>query len=241
VFEIGSSLREARSRRGLTLPQIEGDTRIRSRFLTALEEEQFDVLPAPAYVRGFLRTYAEYLGLDGQQFVDEYNSRFAPSEEPVAAPPTPIRRAGLARKRQLILVLPVAAVLGLGAWQLAGGGGGAGHPRAATTTVAPSVTRLTVVRSTPPVVARTPRPARVALRASRGPCWLSVRLGSSSGRVLFETTLQDGQTARFVARRLWIRFGAPWNLDATLGGKPLRLPATTGDAVVTASGLAGAA
>jgi cytoskeleton protein RodZ len=241
VFEIGSSLREARSRRGLALPQVERDTHIRGRYLTALEEEQFDVLPAPAYVRGFLRTYAEYLGLDGQQFVDQYNSRFAPGEDPVAAPPTPILRARWTRRRRLVLVLPVAAVLGLGAWQLAGGGGGHRRVAATTATTRIIVTKVASAGPAPQVAARTPRAARITLRATRGPCWLTVRLGSASGPVLFETTLQPGQTARFVGRRLWIRFGAPWNLDATLGGKRLRLPATTGDAVVTASGLAGAA
>jgi cytoskeleton protein RodZ len=239
VFEIGSSLREARSRQGIALPQVERDTRIRSRYLTALEEEQFDVLPAPAYVRGFLRTYAEYLGLDGGQFVDEYNSRFSSSEDPVAVPPTPIRRGRLTRGRRLLLLLPVAAVLALAAWQLAGSGG---HRRAAPAAPRPATTTaITVTKPAPRPVAHAPRPARIALRATRGACWLSVRLGSAAGRVLFETTLQAGRTARFVGRRLWIRFGAPWNLDATLGGKPLSLPGTTGDVVVTASGLAAAA
>jgi Helix-turn-helix domain len=76
VFEIGNSLREARMRRGLDFAQAELATKVRGKYLRALEEEQFDVLPAQTYVKGFLRTYAEYLGLDGQLYVDEYNSRF---------------------------------------------------------------------------------------------------------------------------------------------------------------------
>ncbi|KAA0234912.1 helix-turn-helix domain-containing protein [bacterium] len=61
---IGETLRNARNSRGLTIEQAAQDTRISPRFLEALEEEQFDALPAPVYVRGFLRSYANYLRLD---------------------------------------------------------------------------------------------------------------------------------------------------------------------------------
>lgn len=77
MFEIGSTLRQARERRQIGLDQAESETKIRSRYLRALEEEDFNVLPGPTYVRGFLRTYADYLGLDGRLFADEYASRFA--------------------------------------------------------------------------------------------------------------------------------------------------------------------
>src|SRR6476620_9802941 len=76
MFEIGNSLREARVRRGVDYAQAELATKIRGKYLRALEEEQFSLLPAQTYIKGFLRTYAEYLGLDGQLYVDEYNSRF---------------------------------------------------------------------------------------------------------------------------------------------------------------------
>ena len=76
MFEIGNSLREARERRGIDFAQAELATKIRGKYLRALEDEQFAMLPAQTYVKGFLRTYAEYLGLDGQLYVDEFNSRF---------------------------------------------------------------------------------------------------------------------------------------------------------------------
>ena len=102
MFEIGNSLREARERRGLDFAQAELATKIRGKYLRALEDEQFAVLPAQTYVKGFLRTYAEYLGLDGQLYVDEFNSRFVSGEEheprvrrsaatTAAAPPPPAR------------------------------------------------------------------------------------------------------------------------------------------------------
>src|SRR3954451_20158328 len=85
MFEIGNSLREARVRRGVDFAQAELTTKIRGKYLRALEDEQFDMLPAETYVKGFLRTYAEYLGLDGQLYVDEYNSRFVIGEAPSEA------------------------------------------------------------------------------------------------------------------------------------------------------------
>lgn len=88
MFEIGSSLREARIRRRLDHARIEAGTKIRTRYLTALEEEQFELLPGEAYAKAFLRTYAEYLGLDGQLYV-EYSSRFGNREEPVVTSPRP--------------------------------------------------------------------------------------------------------------------------------------------------------
>src|SRR5689334_4249430 len=76
MFEIGNSLREARMRQGLDYNQVELGTKIRAKYIRALEEEQFEVLPSGTYIKGFLRSYADFLGLDGQLYVDEYNSRF---------------------------------------------------------------------------------------------------------------------------------------------------------------------
>jgi cytoskeleton protein RodZ len=234
VFEIGSSLREARERQELELSQIERDTRIRTRYLQALEDERFDRLPAPAYAKGFLRTYADYLGLDAQRFVDEYNIHFAPSEEPQAAAPVRIRRPGRLRRR-LLIVAPVAVVVGLVAWGFSRGGG---HHRAAFSPPPPQTSASTTTRSpAPPATTPKPRSARIALVATRGPCWLSVRLGSEAGRPLYERTLEQGQAVRFSGHRLWIRVGAPWNLVATLNGKPIRLPGSLGNLIATPNGL----
>jgi hypothetical protein len=83
VFEIGSSLREARMRQSLDFNEMEARTKVRAKYLRALEAEQFDQLPAHTYVKGFLRTYADSLGMDGQLYVDEYNSRFVAGATPV--------------------------------------------------------------------------------------------------------------------------------------------------------------
>jgi cytoskeleton protein RodZ len=67
---IGDTLRSTREHRGLSIEQVAQDTRISARFLEALEAEQFDELPAPVYVRGFLRSYANYLKIDAQPLLD---------------------------------------------------------------------------------------------------------------------------------------------------------------------------
>lgn len=92
---IGSTLREARLRRGVGLAEVEAETKIRVRYLRALENEEWDVLPGGAYTRSFIRTYGGFLGLDGERLADEYR-RSAPETggerqswgEPLPLPPS---------------------------------------------------------------------------------------------------------------------------------------------------------
>ena len=83
-IEIGAALKDARQRVGMDVKEAEERTKIRAKYLRALEAEDWEVLPAPAYVRGFLRTYGGILGLDGEMLADEFRRRY---EEPAAAGP----------------------------------------------------------------------------------------------------------------------------------------------------------
>jgi Helix-turn-helix domain len=193
VLEIGSSLREVRIRRGVELAQVEAETHIRTRYLKALEDERFDLMPGDAYVRGFLHTYADYLELDGELFVDEYKARFAPPEEPLPQL-IPRRQIGLYRlpARGTVGAVLVVALVATVAWRLDAGGG--------PTNPAPS--GAPALRKEPPasVARRTPRkarPATLVLTAAQGPCWLSVRLGSRAGRNLHEGHPRAGAIAPF--------------------------------------------
>jgi cytoskeleton protein RodZ len=69
---VGPILREARNRRKVDLSTVEAATRIRIRFLRAIENEEWDVLPGGVYTRGFIRTYAAYLGLDGERLAEDF-------------------------------------------------------------------------------------------------------------------------------------------------------------------------
>jgi len=230
VFEIGNSLREARVRQQLELSEVELATKIRARYLRALEEESFETLPAQTYVKGFLRTYADYLGLEGQLYVDEFNSRYGDEEprEPVVA-----RRSSqvgrhhrrLERRWVGFALAGIAAVVVfvIAAWRF-GGTNNEPIPNLGTTstTAARKPVRPVVPKPTKPAK---PKPATFAIymRADHGNCWVDVRNWSSSGRSRFTGTIELGQAQRFVARRLWINFGAPGNLAMALNGRPISI------------------
>src|SRR5581483_6939236 len=141
MFEIGGSLREARLKRELTPADVQKAIRIRDRYLQALEEERWELLPGDAYVKGFLRTYADYLGLDGNLYVEEYNSRFAhPDEQQLIVPErfehrrTPVGGVGFLRPLVAVGVI-VAIVAAVAAWQLSASSGNDRATTPPTTTV----------------------------------------------------------------------------------------------------------
>jgi cytoskeleton protein RodZ len=90
--EIGSTLRAARMSARIDVSEIEAQTKIRAKYLRALENEEWDLLPGPTFVRSFLRTYAQALGLDAKDLVEEYRLNYErPSEatlEPIVSTPS---------------------------------------------------------------------------------------------------------------------------------------------------------
>ncbi|MGE0599353.1 MAG: helix-turn-helix domain-containing protein [Dehalococcoidia bacterium] len=91
--ELGSLLTRTREARGLTLEDAERDTRISRRYLQALEAEQFEVIPAPVYARGFLRSYSQYLGLDPQEALAMFPREDDPEYQRAADANAPAPRA----------------------------------------------------------------------------------------------------------------------------------------------------
>jgi len=93
--EIGATLREARMRARIDISEIEAETKIRAKYLRALENEEWGLLPGPAYVRSFLRTYAEALDLDAKLLLEEYKLRHErPSDHDLMPIGAPRRRGG---------------------------------------------------------------------------------------------------------------------------------------------------
>src|ERR687890_791336 len=74
--DIGAMLRETRMRERIDITEVESARKIRAKYLRALENEEWDLLPGPTFVRTFLRTYGDYLGLDSKMLVEEYKQRF---------------------------------------------------------------------------------------------------------------------------------------------------------------------
>jgi cytoskeletal protein RodZ len=81
MAEIGTTLRETRIRDKIDITTVEEATKIRAKYLRALENEEWGVLPGPAYIKSFLRTYAEFLGIDAHMLVEEYRARFERPEQ----------------------------------------------------------------------------------------------------------------------------------------------------------------
>jgi hypothetical protein len=220
VFEIGNSLREARLRRGIDFAQAEVATKIRGKYLRALEDEQFALLPAQTYVKGFLRTYAEYLGLDGQLYVDEFNSRFvsgADEHEPRArrsAVPPPQQRRHRRVETSVILIalgaIAVLMVIVIAAWKASGGGG---SPSA---TPPASHTGTTKTHLVPPLLEVT---------AIEGSTHLIVHKTNARGTILFDGTITKGDPPRAIhGSKLWVSIDAPENLKIEVRGRIANVP-----------------
>jgi cytoskeleton protein RodZ len=225
VFDIGSSLREARLRQELDFPELEERTKIRPKYLRALEDERFDILPAPTYVKGFLRSYAEALGMDGQPFVDEYNSRFAvggDEEVVIRTHRVPVqRRDRRAASESHIAVLALLAItvltaLVIAAWRFGG-------PEEETV---PGLASQGQSASDQPTGAARGR-VRLVIRALDGNSWMQVRLNSSSGKLEYSGTLERGQRKLFEGRRLQLTLAKPENVLVRLNGNRVELPAGT--------------
>jgi cytoskeleton protein RodZ len=218
MFEIGSSLREARLRQGLDFPELEQVTKIRGKYLRALEDEQFEVLPAQTYVKGFLRTYAEYLGLDGQLYVDEFNSRFVSGEEYEPRVRRSAARRPQRRHRRLetnvvfvaLAVIAILTVIVISAWKASGSGSPATPPAEKTPTV---VQRPKV------------KPPLLEVTAKTGQTHLIVHKGSATGNVVFDGTISKGDPARAIkGARLWVQIDTPENLTIKIAGHVVRVP-----------------
>ena len=225
MFQIGPSLREARTRRGFSPADVHKAIRIRERYLTALEEEHWEMLPGDAYTKGFLRTYAEFLGLDGQLYIDEYNARIAQHEEEPLVPET-MKKHGRAGGSSSARSAPCSS----------SGPSSAASPPGATPAPRPArrSTQRQRPRSRPPSSRESttsrPRSTGEAGRHAEGDVhrdprradrsWLSVRLGGPNGKELFRGNLEPGHFLKYgLHQPVWVRMGRPLALDIRIGKK----------------------
>src|SRR5438105_8953503 len=89
---IGPTLRDARIRARIDMAEVEARTKIRAKYLRAIENEEWDLLPGPVYIKSFLRTYGDYLGLDSRMLVEEFKRRYEEPAEHELHPIAPLRR-----------------------------------------------------------------------------------------------------------------------------------------------------
>jgi len=209
-------------RQELDFAVLEERTKIRPKYLRALEDEQFDILPAPTYVKGFLRSYAEALGLDGQPFVDEYNSRFAVGDdEPVVRTrrmPVQQRHRRPVRESRIavvaLLAIAILTALVIAAWRFGG-------PEPETVPGLQPGGRDTIA------VRANARRVNLVVSAVAGDSWMDVRPGRLSRDPLYSGTLERGQKKTFTGRGLRLALRKPGNVLVRVNGRRVELPAGT--------------
>lgn len=213
---IGETLREARLQRGLEIADCESATKIRGKYLRALEEEQYDLMPGATFVRGFLRTYADQLGLDSRVLVDAYDAEHVPAREPTVFEEALRRSRSRRRSREsrfLAAVTVLALAIGGAVWTVFDG------PRAEA------------ADSGRPVTA-------VFASAGRQATYVEARQGSDTGPALFAPSNISPDNPVTVTTQLPIdvHVGDGSGLALSIDGVSITIPSGATDFVVRTDG-----
>ncbi len=240
--EIGSTLREARMRARIDITEVEQATKIRAKYLRALENEEWSLLPGSTFIKSFLREYADYLGLDARSLVEEYKLRYERPSEQELAPISPNlgrdRRGGGGRTGAygpprtappwlivggaLVLLLVVLGLVGV-LFGATGGGGGSTETGHTTTTRARTASGARATSH--PHASAAPARASVQIVPTGT---LYVCLVDGSGRRLIPgTQFSAGQHVPiYHARTLRMTLGNN-SVQLRVDGKPFAVPASS--------------
>jgi len=246
-MSLGERFRAAREQRGLTLSDVAEHVRIRSVYLAAIEGGNWKAIVAPVYIRGFLRTYARFLGLDPEEAVSEFNASEggAPGPVPQTAHSSKydVRPAGgslapLIWVGGIIALALIGFVIYLAVTPPRGGQQIAANPAGRPT--APSLTNgvSTAMPMSPgpsgtasPSAAPSPSPLpqtrTLAIRLT-APSWLRVTV---DGNVSIEGTFPAGTTKSFHGKTALVRVGNAGGVEVTVDGKTIGKLGAIGDVV----------
>ncbi|MBI5817884.1 MAG: DUF4115 domain-containing protein [Verrucomicrobia bacterium] len=221
---IGQQLREARERKKISLETAAQGTKIKGEYLAAMEADQFDRIEAPVYVRGFLRIYGQYLGIDSKPLVNQFSNLRSPEPAAPVEPPKPIIHRPIGKTSTSVLPEPqtplspmlllallsvvVCVLLVIWAvWAVFGGSGQPkGEPKPTDKPAASSVPAKVAAESYlkpkgvgPALIIEPPRkPAHtLTLRADES-CEVTVTV---DGAVLFRQPMPKGEVRKFDANR----------------------------------------
>ena len=232
---LGERFRAAREARGLSLSDVSEQIRIRSVYLAAIEEERWSAIGAPVYIRGFLRTYARFLGLAPEDVVTEFNAeteQSLPDERPSAESPAPPERPSnrgslLVWTAALVAVLLVAFVVYN---ELTMHRGGSSAVVSASALPSPLPSSEAGGASLPSM-----KPSSVPAAAARSlavvfsaPSWLRVTV---DGSVSMEGTFPAGTTKTFHGRKALVRIGNAGGVEIYVDGKDVGKLGKSGDVV----------
>lgn len=243
---LGERYRAAREARGLSLSDVSEQIRIRSVYLAAIEEERWSAIGAPVYIRGFLRTYARFLGLDPEEVVADFNAAVAPparepegDERPAAARRSPLRGSWLVGIAALVAALLVAFVV-YNELTMRRENASPVAVATAAVTAAPSSAGAAPspagslgpggVSPSPGASGGVPAAAganSIALVFS-APSWLRVTV---DGNVSMEGTFPAGTSKTFHGRKALVRLGNAGGVEIYVDGKPVGKLGKSGDVV----------
>lgn len=211
--EIGETLREARMRRRIDMTDVEAATKIRAKYLRALESEEWELLPGPTFVKTFLRTYAEYLELDARLLVEEYKQRY---ERPAGMDITPLNLRQQRRRRRVAprvgpgVVVVLGIVVLLAALYLLGRIGGADNtptppPNGGAATPSPGTKKKATAKKKA-AASKPSKPVSVRIAATGT---VYVCMEDARGRaVIDKRTMEAGQSAGpYRSKRFRVTFG----------------------------------
>jgi cytoskeletal protein RodZ len=196
---IGEILRHTRLERGVSLEQIEADTKISKRYILNLENEEWTKLPGRVYIKGFLKTYSNYLGLNEQAILDRVEVDVIPAPVFPSVPLKPRRNIELTVKpKRRVVALMSALAIGFLAlvqfgyhWWVAPNRGN----QPPTTTTAPSgmVTEPTGLPPATPDLTTEPKRTDIDLLLTvvQDECWVQIK---GDGAILYEKTMKAGET-----------------------------------------------
>jgi hypothetical protein len=229
MAEIGPTLREARMRAHIDITEVEAKTKIRAKYLRAIENEEWDLLPGPTYVKSFLKTYADCLGLDSRLLVDEYKRQYErPDHDTHTIAMLHHERERAARGPRVPPWLLTAGVLVLivGALYAVGKIGSGGGPSRSSGSTNPGTRRHhhdggVTTRTTPTTTTTTPTVATLRLVPT---AQVYVCVEDAAGHALIPGVIYDvGQTIPPVhAGKLRVTLGNN-SVSARADGRPLPL------------------
>jgi cytoskeleton protein RodZ len=227
---IGEALRSAREAQGKSVEDAAAATRIRPSYLEALEREQFEQLGGNVYAKGFLRSYAKFLGIDPAPLLDAYRAQERPDAPLSVHAPTAIRGGPAGGRRGptwlAVAIACVSIILVVSLWSLLRA---SPDPTAAQGPLAPEPATTVAGAagtSAPPTTARpVQRGVTVTLRYNAR-SWTRV---TADGKIFFEGTPGPDERRTFRAKRsIDLILGAPAGVTLTVNGKDLGVPDRSG-------------
>lgn len=255
---IGDMLRKTRETKGLSLQQVEEETNMRWKYIEALEEENYDVIPGQAYVKGFLRNYSAFLGLNPEEMLEHFKAKYekesTPEQPEEKRPARKVRKDNKKSGLRLALLVGALLLIILGGWELwaamgpnnnqqqskppeQSGQQANNNPAGQPTTPTPNEQVPQPSKQPLPAATPTDKPqptentqgVDITLKATGGQCWIGV---ITDGQRVFEGFLNNGESKNFKAKdKITIRYGNAGVVEVFQNGKSIGKPGVTGEVV----------